>query len=47
MGEFIIVKCKKCRNEQVVFDRATTKVQCLVCKNQLLKPKGGKAEILT
>lgn len=44
---FIRVKCKKCRNEQIIFDRASTEVRCLVCGELLAKPTGGKANIMT
>lgn len=45
-SKFTKVKCKKCGNEQVVFNRASTEVKCLVCGETLAKPTGGKAEIL-
>ncbi|HLD56813.1 MAG TPA: 30S ribosomal protein S27e [archaeon] len=45
-GDFIKVKCKKCKNEQVVFQKAASKVVCLVCNEPLLALKGGKAELL-
>lgn len=41
------VKCKKCKNEQVIFNKASTVVKCLVCGNLLAEPKGGKADIKT
>jgi small subunit ribosomal protein S27e len=46
-SKFIKIGCEKCRNEQIVFDKAATVVKCLVCGNILVKPKGGKAEINT
>ena len=42
---FIKTRCPGCKNEQTIFEGATTKVQCLVCDAILAKPKGGKAEI--
>jgi small subunit ribosomal protein S27e len=45
MTKFIKVKCAKCKNEQVIFEKATTVVKCLVCGETLSKPTGGKAEI--
>lgn len=45
-GTFIKVKCEKCKNEQVVFDRAATPATCLVCSEPLLRPAGGKATVL-
>ncbi|RLJ08302.1 MAG: 30S ribosomal protein S27e [Candidatus Aenigmatarchaeota archaeon] len=44
-GKFVRVRCKKCRNEQVIFQKAATRVSCLVCGETLAEPKGGKAEI--
>jgi len=46
-SRFLKVKCKKCRNEQIVFNRASMEVKCLVCESVLAKPTGGQAEILT
>ena len=45
-SHFIKVRCKKCGNEQVIFDRASTVVKCLKCGEILAKPTGGKAKIL-
>ena len=42
---FIKVRCQGCKNEQNIFEGATTKVQCLVCDAILAEPKGGKANI--
>ncbi len=46
-SKFIKVRCSKCKNEQIIFEKASTEVKCLVCGEVLAKPKGGKAEILT
>ena len=45
-GTFIVVKCEKCKNEQTLFDRSTSVVHCLVCKEVLAKPTGGRAELV-
>jgi small subunit ribosomal protein S27e len=45
-SRFLKVKCKKCRNEQIIFSKASTEVKCLVCESVLAKPTGGHAEIL-
>lgn len=45
-SRFLVVKCPKCGNEQIVFDRAATVVRCLVCNAVLAEPRGGKAKIL-
>ncbi len=42
---FIKVRCQSCKNEQTIFEGATSKVKCLVCDAILAKPKGGKADI--
>jgi small subunit ribosomal protein S27e len=42
---FIKVRCQSCKNEQTIFEGATTKVKCLICDATLATPKGGKAEI--
>lgn len=46
-GKFIKVKCNKCKNEQVIFNRAASAVKCLVCGIELAAPGGGKANIKT
>ena len=46
-SKFLKVKCKKCKNEQVIFNKASTAVKCLVCGDVLAEPKGGKSEIKT
>ncbi|MCX6815993.1 MAG: 30S ribosomal protein S27e [Candidatus Aenigmarchaeota archaeon] len=38
------VKCK-CRNEQVIFNKASMVVKCLVCGAVLAEPTGGLARI--
>jgi small subunit ribosomal protein S27e len=44
-GNFLKVKCMDCGNQQVVFDRAASVVQCIICGKTLVKPKGGKSQI--
>lgn len=44
-SNFLKVKCTKCGNEQVVFDRAAVQVKCNVCEDILLETQGGKAKI--
>ncbi len=44
-SKFLKVKCMKCGNEQIIFNKASTKVYCLVCGNLLAEPTGGKARI--
>ena len=42
---FLKVKCGDCSNEQVIFARAATQVDCLVCGTNLAQPTGGRATI--
>lgn len=42
---FIKVRCQACKNEQTIFEGATTKVKCLICDAIIAEPKGGKADI--
>ena len=44
-GNFLKVKCLDCDNEQIIFDRAASTVQCIICGKTLIKPRGGKAKI--
>jgi small subunit ribosomal protein S27e len=44
-SRFIKVLCKKCKNEQIVFDKPSTVVRCLKCNEVLMVPTGGKGEI--
>ncbi|MEM5812579.1 MAG: 30S ribosomal protein S27e [Candidatus Aenigmatarchaeota archaeon] len=44
-SKFLKVKCNKCKNEQMVFEKASTVVKCLVCGEVLAEPTGGKAKL--
>ncbi len=44
-SKFIKVRCPKCRNEQVIFGKAASKVSCLVCGVVLAEARGGKSKI--
>ena len=44
--KFLKVKCNKCKNEQVIFERAATPVNCLVCNDPLAIPTGGRAKVI-
>ncbi|MFC7098093.1 30S ribosomal protein S27e [Halobaculum marinum] len=43
-GSFFRVECPDCENEQIVFGRASTEVNCAVCGTTLARPTGGDAE---
>jgi small subunit ribosomal protein S27e len=44
-SKFIKIRCNKCKNEQIVFGKASSLVKCLVCGDDLLEPTGGKSKI--
>jgi len=44
-SEFIKVKCEKCKNEQIIFEKPAMDVKCLVCGNVLAESTGGKAKV--
>jgi small subunit ribosomal protein S27e len=44
-SRFYRVKCPDCENEQVIFGKAATVVDCIVCGKVLAEPAGGKARI--
>lgn len=44
-SKFLKVTCSKCKNEQVIFNKASSKVKCLVCESELSEPTGGKAKV--
>lgn len=44
-SKFIKVRCSKCKNEQIIFGKSSTKIKCLVCNQTLASPTGGKSKI--
>ncbi|NIO43980.1 MAG: 30S ribosomal protein S27e [Candidatus Aenigmarchaeota archaeon] len=44
-SKFLKVSCPKCKNEQIIFNKASSNVKCLVCGFELAEPTGGKAKI--
>ena len=44
-SDFLKVKCEKCKNEQVIFEKPASVVKCLVCEAVLAEPTGGKAKL--
>jgi len=46
-SKFIKIRCSKCKNEQIIFEKPSTKVKCLVCEEILAEPTGGKAKVKT
>lgn len=45
-SSFVKVKCDKCKNEQIIFNKAATQIKCLVCGKELAESKGGKVKVL-
>jgi len=45
-SKFLKVKCSKCKNEQIIFEKAAGDVTCSVCKEILAKSTGGKAILI-
>ncbi len=43
-GSYYRVRCSDCENEQIVFGKASTAVNCAVCGSTLATPTGGNAE---
>ena len=43
--KFVKVRCPKCKNEQNIFGKPATHVECLVCNKILAEPSGGKGKI--
>ena len=44
-SKFIKVRCPKCKNEQIVFGKISSQVNCLVCGKRIAESTGGKAKI--
>ncbi len=44
-SRFIKVRCNKCKNEQIIFGKPASKVNCLVCGINLVGATGGKGKI--
>ena len=44
-SRFLRVMCKKCKNDQVIYNKAATVVKCLKCGEELALPTGGEALI--
>lgn len=44
-SKFIKVRCPKCKNEQIIFGKGCTVINCLVCDKILSEPSGGKSKV--
>ena len=47
ISKFIKLRCNKCKNQQIIFGKPSSKVNCLVCNTALAEPTGGKGHIKT
>lgn len=45
ISKFVKVRCPKCKNEQIVFGKTATVINCLVCGKPLAEPTGGKSKV--
>ncbi|MBN2202653.1 MAG: 30S ribosomal protein S27e [Candidatus Aenigmarchaeota archaeon] len=44
-SKFLKVVCSKCNNEQIIFNKPSKNVNCLVCGVELAESTGGKGKI--
>jgi len=44
-SKFLKIICSKCENEQIIFNKTSSNVNCLVCGNVLAEKTGGKSVI--
>jgi len=44
-SKFLKLNCSKCKNEQIIFNKAAQNVNCLVCGAVLAESTGGKAAV--
>ena len=45
ISKFLKLRCPKCKNEQMVFGKPSSTVNCLVCGNKVMETAGGKGKI--
>ncbi|MEK6825607.1 MAG: 30S ribosomal protein S27e [Nanoarchaeota archaeon] len=44
-SRFLKTICPRCKQRQIIFGKASSKVKCLKCKYLLMKTSGGKAKV--
>jgi len=44
-SKYVKIRCPKCKNEQIMFGKASSDVKCLVCGKDLAESTGGKSKI--
>lgn len=42
-SKFCRVVCKKCKQDQIIYNKVSTVVKCLNCGEELAMPTGGEA----
>ena len=45
-AKFLRVNCRDCGYETIIFERASTQISCSICGSTLVRPAGGKAELV-
>lgn len=45
VGTYLTVECPGCNNEQIVFSKASTRIDCIECETTLAEPRGGEASL--
>lgn len=44
-SKFLKVRCSECGNEQIIFNKPSTKVECNNCDSLLCEPTGGLGNV--
>ena len=44
-SKFVKIRCPKCKNEQIIYGKASSEVKCLVCQRVLAEATGGKTKV--
>lgn len=44
-SRFIRLLCEKCKNEQIIFSKPSSRISCLVCGAVLARPTGGIGQV--
>lgn len=44
-SKFLKIGCPRCKQKQVVFGKASSRIKCVKCNYLLMKTRGGKGKI--
>ena len=44
-SKFVKIRCPKCKNEQAIFGKTSSVINCLICGRVLAEPTGGKTRV--